>query len=162
MIPANTRFRLTFGERYSINPDSLFARYMPDVYNKLGPVAHLLPATALGVTSGDIVTVVEAMNLNERRAGDMLAQLGTLENNFVEVTSVEQLTPAQKAVANTPAGAAERDQATKDATDAANANSFLGKLLAQLAALGTFAKWSAVAVVVLLILYYMPKRGGHE
>ena len=156
-IPANTLFRLTFGEPFSLNPDSLFARYMSGVWSKLGAVAHLIPIAPLAVAPGGIVAVVDAMNHAARPAADVLAQLDSLGGNFVEIKSVELLSPAQRANATKPAGADERDKQVARATDAANADSVVTKFLHGLGATASVIKWVAIAVVVLAAWYYIPR-----
>lgn len=158
-IPANTLVRLTFGEPLSLNPDRLFARYMADVWQKLGAVAHLIPIAPLAVAPGGIVAVVDAMNHAERPAAQVLAQLDSLGGNFVELKSVELLTPAQRANATKPAGALERDKQVESATATANAGSVVTKILNGLGTTASVIKWVAVAVVVLAALYYIPRKG---
>lgn len=156
-VPANTLLRLTFGEPFSLNPDALFARYMADVFNKLGAVAHVIPIAPLAVAPGAIVAVVDAMNHNARPGAEILSQLDSLGGNFVEIRSVELLTPEKKANATKPAGAAERDAQVDSATAAAQADSVVTKFFHGLGVTASVLKWVAIALVVLAAWYYLPR-----
>lgn len=154
VIAANSLLRLTFGETHSFTNDEEFVKRFSDVFNQLPPTAGLFPIARFSSLPGATTATVDATTHASRTAGEIVQAIETLTGYFVELRSLQLLTPAEKAVATTPAGAIARDDAAAKAEAVAQTNNPLVKLWAGIEEAGTVAKWVVIAAVFFGLLIY--------
>lgn len=151
IIPANSLLRLTFAVPY-YDPFGFFAGHMTALWSNLPPRAGLFPSTSANVFPGATTATIDARAHAARPGADIIAAVMQLTDNVVELRSVQLLSAADVAVANTDAGAAARDAAAKKVADEAKDDSWINKILAGLSVGASTVKWVAIAVVLVVLL----------
>ena len=154
VIPAGSTVRLVFGETHSFTQDAVFVPKFNDVVYQLPFKAGLFTISQSGALPGTTTATVDARTHADRTAAQTGAAVETLTGYFVELRSLELLSPAKAAEATKPAGALARDDAAAKAAEQAAADNPLTKFYHGLADTGRKVFVVALIVAFLVLLGY--------
>ena len=157
VLDANSSLRVTLSDG-AFDLLNKFPQVVVGVYQSLWPVARIIPTSRLATVSGDRAAVIDA-NLKEETTGAVLLnRLQSVGTRFAFVSKVELLSETSRRDSGTSDGAAERAAAQTGATIASQESGFLHQLGTHLSGLAGTAKWVAIGVGVLVLLYLLHSR----
>lgn len=151
LIPRNALVRLTFGTP-GWDPLNYFASHMTSVWQDLPTRAGLFTTTYANVFPGAITATIDARTHVALPGASLIAAVVALNDNFVELLTVQLLTTAEVLVANTPEGTTARDAAAQTEAEKASQTSWSEWLKSTLASVGTTLKVLIVVVVLVLLV----------
>lgn len=124
-------------------------------YNNINVAScHCVPLSPFAMGLSDASVVIDVVCHDAVQAVSKITNtLALLCSNPAQLTQVELLSPAAKAVAADPAKGAVARQAAKAAADSTK-NNALDEILAKFESLGSIVKWSLVGIIIVVVLYF--------